>query len=245
MGSPRRHGKEDGPRQPAAARFPCPTPAATAVNRAGRAPSRHRSPERSEGRSRRGRRRRRPSGGRSARANAEADPAKYRSSYGLSSRTTSNGRFKKVSRTGSTGSPPSADSGRAEEPPPRGPRRRPPGRRSSYGVTGRPVHLRRHQPARPSSAASTPSPAPRRTAATRPGHPAGHRGLPPADPASTPHATRPPRHRRRGLVRFPSPAHENIISTPHPTGRQIPRQVVEEDNDGTTPQVPVGPRCPA
>ncbi|MFJ8107622.1 peptidase S8 [Streptomyces sp. NPDC096132] len=47
--------------------------------------------------------------------NAEADLAKYRSYYGLSSCTTSNGCFKKVSQTGSTTSLPSADSGWAEE----------------------------------------------------------------------------------------------------------------------------------
>ncbi|WP_329339388.1 S53 family peptidase [Streptomyces sp. NBC_01352] len=47
--------------------------------------------------------------------NAEADLAKYRSYYGLSSCTTANGCFKKVSQTGSTTSLPSADSGWAEE----------------------------------------------------------------------------------------------------------------------------------
>ncbi|MFB7506206.1 S53 family peptidase [Streptomyces broussonetiae] len=47
--------------------------------------------------------------------NAAADLAKYRSYYGLSSCTTSNGCFKKVSQTGSTTSLPSADSGWAEE----------------------------------------------------------------------------------------------------------------------------------
>ncbi|KOG33184.1 S53 family peptidase [Streptomyces resistomycificus] len=47
--------------------------------------------------------------------NAEADLAKYRSYYGLSTCTTANGCFKKVSQTGSTTSLPSADSGWAEE----------------------------------------------------------------------------------------------------------------------------------
>jgi subtilase family serine protease len=47
--------------------------------------------------------------------NAEADLAKYRSYYGLSSCTTANGCFKKVSQTGSTTALPSADSGWAEE----------------------------------------------------------------------------------------------------------------------------------
>ncbi|MEU5598622.1 S53 family peptidase [Streptomyces sp. NPDC020298] len=47
--------------------------------------------------------------------NAEADLAKYRSYYGLSACTTSNGCFKKVSQTGSTASLPTADSGWAEE----------------------------------------------------------------------------------------------------------------------------------
>jgi subtilase family serine protease len=47
--------------------------------------------------------------------NAEADLAKYRSYYGLSSCTTANGCFKKVSQTGSTTSLPAADSGWAEE----------------------------------------------------------------------------------------------------------------------------------
>ncbi|MBC9725263.1 S53 family peptidase [Streptomyces sp. TRM68367] len=47
--------------------------------------------------------------------NAEADLAKYRSHYGLSSCTTSNGCFKKVSQTGSATALPSADSGWAEE----------------------------------------------------------------------------------------------------------------------------------
>ncbi|MDQ1027476.1 subtilase family serine protease [Streptomyces umbrinus] len=47
--------------------------------------------------------------------NAEADLAKYRSYYGLSSCTTANGCFKKVGQTGSTTSLPTADSGWAEE----------------------------------------------------------------------------------------------------------------------------------
>ncbi|MFD3501615.1 peptidase S8 [Streptomyces sp. NPDC058678] len=47
--------------------------------------------------------------------NAEADLAKYRSYYGLTSCTTANGCFKKVSQTGSTTSLPTADSGWAEE----------------------------------------------------------------------------------------------------------------------------------
>ncbi|MFE9444825.1 peptidase S8 [Streptomyces sp. NPDC006602] len=47
--------------------------------------------------------------------NAEADLAKYRSYYGLSTCTTANGCFKKVSQTGSTTSLPAADSGWAEE----------------------------------------------------------------------------------------------------------------------------------
>ncbi|MEV7150924.1 MULTISPECIES: S53 family peptidase [unclassified Streptomyces] len=47
--------------------------------------------------------------------NAAADLATYRSHYGLSACTTSNGCFKKVSQTGSTTSLPSADSGWAGE----------------------------------------------------------------------------------------------------------------------------------
>ncbi|MGW2491179.1 S53 family peptidase [Streptomyces sp. NPDC001606] len=47
--------------------------------------------------------------------NAEADLAKYRSSYGLSSCTTANGCFTKVGQTGSTTSLPTADSGWAQE----------------------------------------------------------------------------------------------------------------------------------
>ncbi len=47
--------------------------------------------------------------------NAEADLAKYRSYYGLTSCTTANGCFKKVGQTGSTTSLPAADSGWAEE----------------------------------------------------------------------------------------------------------------------------------
>ncbi|OLZ71349.1 peptidase S8 [Streptomyces sp. IMTB 2501] len=47
--------------------------------------------------------------------NAAADLAKYRSYYGLSACTTSNGCFTKVSQTGSSTSLPSADSGWAEE----------------------------------------------------------------------------------------------------------------------------------
>lgn len=47
--------------------------------------------------------------------NAEADLAKYRSQYGLSACTTSNGCFKKVGQTGSATSLPSADSGWAQE----------------------------------------------------------------------------------------------------------------------------------
>ncbi|KMS69282.1 peptidase S8 [Streptomyces viridochromogenes] len=47
--------------------------------------------------------------------NAEADLAKYRSQYGLSACTSSNGCFKKVGQTGSTTSLPSADSGWAQE----------------------------------------------------------------------------------------------------------------------------------
>ncbi|MEV0642355.1 S53 family peptidase [Streptomyces sp. NPDC050619] len=47
--------------------------------------------------------------------NAEADLAKYRSQYGLSTCTTANGCFKKVGQTGSTTSLPTADSGWAEE----------------------------------------------------------------------------------------------------------------------------------
>ncbi|MER8057212.1 MULTISPECIES: S53 family peptidase [unclassified Streptomyces] len=47
--------------------------------------------------------------------NAAADLATYRSYYGLSACTTSNGCFKKVSQTGSTTSLPSADSGWAGE----------------------------------------------------------------------------------------------------------------------------------
>jgi subtilase family serine protease len=47
--------------------------------------------------------------------NAEADLATYRSYYGLSSCTTANGCFKKVSQTGSTTSLPSPDSGWAGE----------------------------------------------------------------------------------------------------------------------------------
>ncbi|WP_031098854.1 MULTISPECIES: S53 family peptidase [unclassified Streptomyces] len=46
---------------------------------------------------------------------AEADLAKYRSTYGLPSCTTANGCFKKVGQTGSTTSLPTADSGWAEE----------------------------------------------------------------------------------------------------------------------------------
>ncbi|MER6330803.1 S53 family peptidase [Streptomyces sp. NPDC001034] len=47
--------------------------------------------------------------------NAEADLAAYRSYYGLSACTTSNGCFKKVSQTGSTTSLPASDSGWAGE----------------------------------------------------------------------------------------------------------------------------------
>ncbi|MFC9930126.1 peptidase S8 [Streptomyces sp. NPDC127190] len=47
--------------------------------------------------------------------NAEADLAKYRSYYGLSSCTTANGCFTKVGQTGSTTSLPTADSGWAQE----------------------------------------------------------------------------------------------------------------------------------
>ncbi|OIJ67124.1 S53 family peptidase [Streptomyces mangrovisoli] len=47
--------------------------------------------------------------------NAESDLATYRSYYGLSSCTTANGCFKKVSQTGSTTSLPSSDTGWSEE----------------------------------------------------------------------------------------------------------------------------------
>src|SRR5207248_4344741 len=47
--------------------------------------------------------------------NAEADLAKYRSTYGLAPCTTSNGCFKKVNESGVQGSYPKADSGWAGE----------------------------------------------------------------------------------------------------------------------------------